>query len=74
MNGVSYQQFMQFAPQNVNPIDADEYFYVYNYQYLIYLVNPCLASCVNGLSAITSVFTNEAPTMSFDLKRKNVQC
>jgi len=44
-NGVSYHQFMQFEPQNVNPVDPDEYFYVYSYQYLIYLVNKCVNSC-----------------------------
>src|ERR1700741_5218027 len=45
INGKQYQQFMQFEPQNLNPAEPDEYYYVYNYHFLIYLVNKCLASC-----------------------------
>lgn len=41
-DGIYFQQFMNFEPQNLNPVDPDEYYYVYNYQYLIYLVNKCL--------------------------------
>jgi hypothetical protein len=66
-NGISFQQFMQFEPQNLNPTDPDEYFYVYSYQYLIYLVNKCLSSCFNGLmSQLTSAIPTNSPIMSFD--------
>lgn len=66
-NGVYYQQFMQFQPQNVNPIDPDEYYYVYNYQYLVYLMNQCLLSCLEGLANKTSLLTTEPPTLAFDI-------
>jgi len=66
INGKQYQQFMAFEPQNLNPQDPDEYYYIYNYQFLIYLVNKCLASCLAGLSALTNCPTSTAPTMSFD--------
>jgi len=65
-NGKQYQQFMQFEPQNLNPADPDEYYYVYNYQFLIYLINKCLSSCLTGLSSVTSCPTTTAPTLSFD--------
>lgn len=67
VNGVRYQQFMEFIPQNVNPIDPDEYYYVYNYEYLIYLVNNCMESCFNNLQNLTNVNSySSAPLMSFD--------
>jgi len=65
-NGVYYQQYMQFTPQNVNPIDSDEYFYVYNYQYLIYLMNQCLSSCLEELGALTLLEYTVPPSLSFD--------
>lgn len=64
-NGKQYQQFMQFEPQNLNPVDPDEHYYVYNYQYVIYLMNKCLASCLAGLSALT-ICTTSVPTLTFD--------
>jgi hypothetical protein len=66
INGKQYQQFMQFEPQNLNPADPDEYYYVYNYQFVIYLINKCLASCLTGLRALTTCPTSSAPTMTFD--------
>lgn len=65
-NGKQYQQYMAFEPQNLNPSDPDEHYYVYNYQFLMYLVNKCMASCLTGLSALTTCPTNESPTISFD--------
>lgn len=69
-NGKQFQQFMQYAPQNLNPVDADEYYYVYNYQYLIYLVNNCITSCLTGLGVING--TTVAPTMTIDMNTKIV--
>lgn len=66
-NGVFYQQFMDFQPQNLNPVDPDEKLYVYSYQYVIYLVNQCLISCFNGLKALEPTLTVSYPTMSFDI-------
>ena len=63
INGVQYQQFMNFEPQNTNPISPDEYYFIYSYQFLIYLMNKCLASCLAGLDGAT---TDIPPTMSFD--------
>lgn len=71
-NGKAYQQFMQFEPQNVNPIDPDEYYYIYNYEFLIYLFNKCLTSCFNALSQQTQLPTSAPPTMTFD--RDNQKC
>jgi hypothetical protein len=67
-NGQQYQKFMEFAPQNLNPVDADEYYYIYNYQYLIYLVNKCFADCYAGLNSVVTgtQLTGQTPTMSFD--------
>jgi hypothetical protein len=28
INGKQYQQFMQFEPQNINPADPDENYYI----------------------------------------------
>lgn len=65
-NGVYYQQYMEFAPQNANPIDNDEYFYVYNYQYLIYLMNQCLTSCLEELGSLTSLEYTVPPSLTFN--------
>lgn len=64
-HGKQFQQFMQFEPQNLNPVDPDEHYYVYNYQYVIYLMNKCLASCLAGLSTLT-ICTTSVPTLTFD--------
>ncbi|RZK27131.1 MAG: hypothetical protein EOO43_00585 [Flavobacterium sp.] len=69
-NGISYQQYMVYQPQNLNSVDPDEYYYIYSYQFLIYLVNNCIASCLTGLSAITSLQTDVSPVMSFDPNTK----
>lgn len=69
-NGVQFQQFMQYEPQNLNPVDQDEYYYVYNYQYLIYLVNNCITSCLTGLGLANGATV--APTMTIDMTSKVV--
>lgn len=66
----SYQQYMQFVPQLQNVSDPDELYYVYSYQYLIYLVNQCLKPCLTGLgnSNLVDLSTNvESPYMNFDI-------
>ena len=64
-NGKQFQQFMQFEPQNLNQVDPDEHYYAYNYQYVIYLMNKCLASCLAGLSTLT-ICTTSVPTLTLD--------
>jgi hypothetical protein len=67
LNGLSTQLFMQFEPQNLNPGDPDEYYYVYNYQFLIYLVNKCFASCFDNLDKLTMLPTDlQPPIMTYD--------
>ena len=66
INGFQYQQFMNYQPQNINPIDPDEYYFIYNYQYLIYLLNTCLSSCLTNLALLTNCPTNVSPSISFD--------
>jgi len=61
LNGVTIQKFMKFEPQNLNPVDIDEYYYIYNYQYLIYLVNQCFISCAAELDDVLY-----SPRMDFD--------
>jgi hypothetical protein len=65
-NGVQYQQFMEFIPQNLKPQDPDEYYYVYSYQYVVYLLNGCLQSCFAGLKALTGCPLTVCPVLSFD--------
>jgi len=66
INGKQYQQYMEFEPQNLSAVDPDEHYYVYNYQFVMYLINKCLASCLTGLHGLTTCPTSVAPTLSFD--------
>jgi hypothetical protein len=66
MNGVQYQQYVEYEPQNINPIDPDEYYFVYNYQFLIYLLNQSLISCLSNLALLTQCPTSICPVISFD--------
>jgi len=65
-NGKQFQQYMAFEPQNLNPTDPDEFYYVYNYQFLMYLVNKCFASCLTGLKTLTTSPTSTSLTISYD--------
>ena len=66
INGIQYQQFMNYEPQNLNPVDPDEYYFVYNYQYLIYLLNISLSSCLTNLALLTECPTTISPSITFD--------
>ena len=66
LNGKQYQQFMQFEPQNLSPAEPDEYYFVYSYQFVIYLINKCFSSCLIGLNNLTACPTTLAPLMTFD--------
>jgi hypothetical protein len=53
-NGVTYQQYMTFIPQ-----DSNNYYYVYTYEYLCTLINNCFISCLSGLqTACTNAGVN----------------
>ena len=64
-NGAIHQQYMVFEPQNVNPVDIDEYYYVYSYNYLIYLINNCLSTCIKQVNSYATI-----PIMEFDITTK----
>jgi hypothetical protein len=67
-NNVAYQQYMLFSPQNLNPVSGDEYFYIYNYKYLIYLVNQTIINCLNNLNALITLPDGiNPPVMNFDI-------
>jgi hypothetical protein len=67
LNGNYYQRYMQYVPQNNNPIDADERYYVYSYQYVMYLFNNMLTECLVGLNNIAPTGVSVAPKMRFDI-------
>lgn len=83
---VMFQQFMQFIPQDKsaqvpsppsqNPYglqnNATGYYWVYNYQYLTYLVNNTFAMCFANLNSIAqdqgiTLPTDNIPVMSFNV-------
>jgi hypothetical protein len=67
LGDISYQQYMTFEPQNMNPVEAEELYYIYNYQYLVYLMNNCLSMCLEGLESLTQTPTSLPPTLTFDI-------
>jgi len=69
-NGVFYQQFMPFIPQNTNPVDPEEKYYVYNYQYVIYLINNMMNECISKLNELIVCPTSLAPKMFIDIDSK----
>ena len=71
-NGYIFQQYMPFIPQNISPIEAEEKYYVYNYQYVVYLFNNMMIECIKGLSELTVCPTGLAPLMYFDINNKIV--
>ncbi len=66
--GVMYQQYLQFVPQNTSVSSSEtDYYYVYNYQYVVYLINQCLLQCFNGLQSKATLPTASAPYIDMDL-------
>lgn len=64
-NNISYQQYMNFIPQNTAQIN--NYYYVYSYQYLCNLINNTFASCLTGLMNLTDISNLIiAPTISYN--------
>jgi len=76
-----YQQYLQFSPQNENaPVptppsqngpnyfqnNSQGYYNVYNYSYVVYLVNKAITASLAGLCALVTLPTTEIPEISFD--------
>lgn len=51
-------------------MDADEYYYVLSYQWLIYLINKCIKSGFDGLKNLIALPTVNYPKMSIDLNSR----
>jgi hypothetical protein len=54
--------------RNVNGIQdlSSKYYYVYNYQYVIFLLNNTLYNCFNSLASQTSLPTTNCPYFTWD--------
>jgi len=79
-NGITVQTYMTFIPQdlsaskassplrNTNGIQdlSSKYYYVYNYQYVIFLLNNTLYNCFNSLASQTSLPTTNCPYFTWD--------
>jgi len=84
----TFQKFLEFQPQVLGanvPIPPSQtsnglqnnstgYYYVYNYQYVIFLVNQCFQQCFNGLNALVVgaglvLPTTFAPILTFDTQQ-----
>ena len=78
-NGQTVQTYVQFVPQDLTqsappkPNSTQtglqlfcEYYYVYNYEYVISLINTALASCFASLGALTALPTTNIPYMKWD--------
>ena len=53
-NGIFYSESVVFFPQNLNPSEPDEYYYIYNYCFFINLLNQTLITLCNriGVTAL----------------------
>ncbi len=62
---ITNQQYMKYTPQNKVNISEQEYYYVMNNQYVIYLINQCFADCMDGL--MNKPENCIAPKLKFDV-------
>ena len=73
-NNQTIQTYIEFIPQDktssVPPAPSTlingmqlftDYYYVYNYEYVIFLINNALKTCFNNLSSLTTLPTLNAP-------------
>ena len=67
-NGISYQQYLTYSPQSAASVSDDNYYNIYNYQYVIYLANQCLQDCLLGLDNLVVTPINIAPVISINLQ------
>ena len=54
--GMMYKQSVMFSPQNLKPLSVEEYFYIYNYNYFIRLLNITMETLVNSTGLNISTF------------------
>jgi hypothetical protein len=67
---IAFQQYLQFIPQDKSASSSD-YYWVYNYSYLSYLVNNAFDLCFANLNTLAidnamTLPTNSIPVMSYD--------
>ena len=78
-NNITVQSYIEFIPQDKTqtiPIAPKytstglqiftDYYYVYNYEYLIYLINNTLTTCFNSLASQTTLPTTNIPYLKWD--------
>ena len=78
-NNITVQQYIYFIPQDQSqsipnaPINNNPklqqfspYYFVYNYEYFINLINTALSACFNTLSAQTDVSSTTAPYLKWN--------
>ena len=78
-NNQIVQTYINFIPQDKSQPQAaspnttptglqifSEYYYVYNYEYVIYLLNNTLETCFNSLAALTTLPTSNVPYFKWD--------
>jgi hypothetical protein len=78
-NNITVQSYIEFIPQDTTqslptaPSNTStglqvftDYYYVYNYEYLIYLMNNTLKSCFNSLASQTALPTANIPYLKWD--------
>ena len=78
-NGYTVQTYMNFIPQDktqTTPVAPSQtstglqifcdYYYVYNYDYVIYLLNNTLETCFNSLAALTALPTSNISYLKWD--------
>ncbi len=69
-NGTIKQQYMQFTPQILNPVDPDESSYVFTYAFVMEMFNKCLSDCFNQLQSVATLPTTNIPTFTYDVQTK----
>jgi hypothetical protein len=71
-NPIVFQKYLDFVPTNVylpvpsaplvNQDVSTEYYYIYNYQYIIKMINKTVLDCFNGLAAAVVAAGGVMPT------------
>ena len=75
-NGIISQEYLIYIPQDktstlpsntLNGLQPySDYYFVYNYEYLIYLLNNTLTSCFNKLASLTNLPTTQIPYLKWN--------
>ena len=65
-NGKVQQQYMNYVPQGRTTIGSDDFYDIYNYQYVIYLMNECFRQCFSSLNLPMN--GAKQPFISFDVQ------